>query len=227
MQNGDISPEYPHGVFHQDTRILSLWRLTINGQPLEPLSAWTPSPYQGIYIGRAVRADGRADSPLTVERTREVGAGILETITIRNYAPEPAACDVLLSVDADFADLFEVKDGRFRRHWKQERHLKDCAVHVVAVWEDVRKGVFVNAPGSDAKSEGLHFPVMIPAHGEWGVRVTVVPDVHEGSPPPVPHPDPDTVSLRDRRQQLWAELGAWMIRLLVHAESSRWFMPVG
>lgn len=86
LQNGDIFPHHPHGVFHQDTRILSRWGLTINGQPMEPLGAWTPAPYQGIYIGRAVDADGRADSPLTVQRKREVGAGIRETITIHNYA---------------------------------------------------------------------------------------------------------------------------------------------
>src|SRR3954468_602089 len=76
LQNGDIFPHHPHGVFHQDTRILSRWSLTVNGQPVEPLGAWTSSPYQGTYMGRAVRADGRADSPLAVERKREVGDGI-------------------------------------------------------------------------------------------------------------------------------------------------------
>ena len=70
LQNGDIFPHHPHGVFHEDTRILSRWSLTVNGQPVEPLGAWTPAPYQGMYVGRAVRTDGRADSPLTVERRR-------------------------------------------------------------------------------------------------------------------------------------------------------------
>lgn len=69
LQNGDIFPHHPHGVFHQDTRILSRWNPTINGQPLEPLGAWTSSLHQGTYVGRDSRADGRADSPLTVERT--------------------------------------------------------------------------------------------------------------------------------------------------------------
>ena len=41
LPNGDIHPEYPHGVFFQDTRILSRWSLTVNGQPLEPLAAET------------------------------------------------------------------------------------------------------------------------------------------------------------------------------------------
>jgi hypothetical protein len=31
--NGDIHPEHPHGVFHEDTRILSRWNLSVNGLP--------------------------------------------------------------------------------------------------------------------------------------------------------------------------------------------------
>jgi glycogen debranching enzyme len=204
LQNGDIFPHHPHGVFHQDTRILSRWNLTVNGQPLEPLGAWTPSPYQGTYVGRAVGADGRADSPLTVERTREVGAGILETITIHNYALQPAPCDVALSVDADFADLFEVKDGRFHRQWEQTRRSEDGALHIGAVWQGVRKGVLVRAPGCHTSTEGLLFRTVIPAHGEWSVRATVVPASADADVAASPlHTSPDTVSPQDRRQQAW------------------------
>ncbi len=42
----------PQGVFVQDTRILSNWGLTINGQSLEPLSAETKEPYRALFIGR-------------------------------------------------------------------------------------------------------------------------------------------------------------------------------
>lgn len=46
--NGDIHPEYPHGVFFQDTRIVSRWNLTVNGQSLEPLAAETKEPYRAL-----------------------------------------------------------------------------------------------------------------------------------------------------------------------------------
>ena len=35
----DIHAEHPHGLFVRDTRILSGWNLSINGEPLEPLAA--------------------------------------------------------------------------------------------------------------------------------------------------------------------------------------------
>ncbi len=203
MQNGDISPQHPHGVFFQDTRILSRWYLTVNGAPLEPLGAWTPTPYQGVYVGRAVGADGRADSPLTVERVRELGAGIVEKITIHNYALLPAACDVVLSIEADFADLFEVKDGRFQRQWEQARRSGDGEVHVEAIWQGVKKSVSVRAPGSTATGEGLRFATNVPAHGQRSVRVTVAPDLTEPERERLMDAAPDAVSVQDRRQQAW------------------------
>src|SRR4029453_3766721 len=90
--NGDIHPESPHGVFFEDTRILSRWNLTVNGQALEPLAAKTKEPYRAVFVGRVPRTDGYADSPLIVERVREVGAGILEQITVRNYSTAPTEC---------------------------------------------------------------------------------------------------------------------------------------
>jgi hypothetical protein len=110
--NGDIHPEYPHGVFYEDTRILSGWSLTVNGGPLGPLMVKTREPYRALFAGRVRRPDGHADNPLVVERLREVSAGILEHITVRNYSPAPADCVVSLTVEADFADLFEVKEAR-------------------------------------------------------------------------------------------------------------------
>lgn len=61
--NGDIQPQFPHGVFVEDTRILSSWRVLINGAPLEPLGAKTKEPYRALFIGRVPRPDGYADSP--------------------------------------------------------------------------------------------------------------------------------------------------------------------
>ncbi|MDR6507683.1 glycogen debranching enzyme [Arthrobacter oryzae] len=119
LPNGDVQPELPHGVFFQDTRILSRWNLTVNGQLLEPLAAETKEPYRALFTGRVARSDGCADSQLLVERLREVGVGITEEITVRNYSLDPVECVVSLSVEADFADLFEVKEARILRHWDE------------------------------------------------------------------------------------------------------------
>jgi glycogen debranching enzyme len=204
LQNGDVLPGRPHGVFHQDTRILSRWCLTVNGHALEPLAAWTPSPYLGTYIGRAVLAHGRADSPLTVERKRELGNGILEDITIHNYALDSAICEVVLSVDADFADLFEVKDARFHRQWERARLAEAGALRIEGSWQGLRKAMVVLAPGGEPTPEGLLFRTVIPAHGEWSVRATAAPVVNEAEPvPTLLQSLPHSVSPQAKRQQAW------------------------
>ena len=208
LQNGDIFPYHPHGVFYQDTRILSRWSLTMNGQPLEPLGAWTPSPYQGTYIGRAARADGRSDSPLTVVRKRELGAGIAEDITIHNYGLQPASCEIGLAVDADFADLFEVKDGRFHRLWDQSRRAKAGSVTIEAAWQETRKGIVVRVHDSEVTAEGLVLRLVVPAHGKRAIRATVLllsaeTEVDAGIPTVAL--SAAMISAQERRQKAWDE----------------------
>ncbi|MDQ0075602.1 amylo-alpha-1,6-glucosidase [Arthrobacter oryzae] len=202
--NGDIHPEHPHGAFHQDTRILSRWNLAINGQPLEPLTASTKEPYRALFIGRVPRSDGYADSPLIVERLREVGAGILEEITIRNYSSDAAECVITLDVESDFADLFEVKEARIQRLWEEARHPDGDSLTITAVWEDVRKGVVVSAGGADVTPDAITYRAVVPPHGHWSTLLTVVPTVDgTGRVAPFVRPAGGEISPSDRRRQEW------------------------
>ncbi|MCX2749820.1 amylo-alpha-1,6-glucosidase [Arthrobacter sp. MI7-26] len=203
LPNGDIYPEHPHGLFFEDTRILSRWSLTINGQPLEPLAAETKEPYRALFAGRVPRSDGYADSPLIVERLREVGAGIQEQITVRNYSLEPAECVVSLSVGSDFADLFEVKEARIQRRWDETRRADGDSLTICGAWQDVRKGMVVRAPGAEIGPESLTYRVSVGAHGHWSTVLTVVPSVEGASPEAFVHADGDDLSPRDRRRHEW------------------------
>ena len=204
LANGDIHPEHPHGVFVLDTRILSGWRLTINGQPLEPLAAETKEPYRALFAARAPRLDGYADSPLIVERLREVGAGIQEQITVRNYSLKPAECVISLRIEADFADLFEVKEARIQRRWEETRQLDSDTLTIRAFWQEVRKDVVIQAPGADISPEGLTYQVSVPPHGQWSTVLTVAPGV-EGTSPEASfgRSEGDRLSPRDRRHSEW------------------------
>ena len=207
LANGDIHPEHPHGVFHEDTRILSRWNLTINGQSIEPLTATTKEPYRALFIGRVPRSDGYADSPLIVERMREVGAGILEELTVRNYSSDEAECLVHLSVECDFADLFEVKEARVQRHWEESRQPDDDSLTIRAVWQGVRKAVVVKASGADVDPEALTYRAVIPPHGHWSTLVSVLPSV-DGTTPAASFirvPGRGGVSASDRKRQQWVD----------------------
>ena len=205
LPNGDIQPELPHGVFFQDTRILSRWSLTVNGQVLEPLAAETKEPYRALFAGRVARSDGYADSPLLVERLREVGVGITEEITVWNHSLDPVECVVSLSVEADFADLFEVKEARIQRHWDETRQPDAGVLTIRAAWQDARKGIVVSAGGADDVGMGsLTYRTVVPPHGHWSTTLSVMPTVDgTGTAAPIVHPAPGDISPRDRRRMEW------------------------
>jgi glycogen debranching enzyme len=205
LQNGDMQPEHPHGVFYLDTRILSGWSLTINGQSLEPLAAETKEPYRALLAGRVPRLDGYADSPLIVERLREVGAGIQEQVTIRNYSVEAAECLIELRVEADFADLFEVKEARIQRRWAETRNVDGDTLAIRGVWQDIRKGILVQAPGAEVTQDALTYRVSVAPHGQWSTVLTAVPSNEATSPPPPSfvHFEGEELSPRDLRRREW------------------------
>lgn len=202
--NGDILPDLPHGVFYEDMRILSCWRLSVDGQPLEPLAAETQEPYRALFAGRVPRWDGFADSPLIVERLREVGSGISEHITVRNYSSYSVECVVALTVASDFADLFEVKEARVQRHWHEIREVDRTSLAIRGTWRDVSKGVVIIADATATiTSEAIDYRATIPPHGYWTTVLNVVPDNGGTAPSSLPPPDAVASSPRDRRRQEW------------------------
>ena len=202
--NGDIYPEYPHGVFFEDTRILSRWNLIVNGGPLEPLAAKSKEPYRALFVGRVSRSDGYADSPLIVERVREVGAGIMEPIFVRNYSTGPSECVVSIRVEADFADLFEVKEARIQRRWEESREAEGDRLVIRASWQEIRKSVVVSASGAEITSQALTYRTVVPPHGQWSAILSVAPTLDgAGRVPPIVHSSEDQLSPRDLRRQEW------------------------
>lgn len=175
--NGDIEADRPHGVFFRDTRIISTWNLSINDAPVEPLSAMTPQPYRAVFVGRAAHTPGRADTPLLVERERRVGNGLREDITLRNYSREVVECTVDFTVEADFADVFEVKDARPRSKRDQSSWQGAGRLIVESTWKSERRGVSVLAPESEISNNHLTYRVSIPAHGQWSQSLNVTPTI--------------------------------------------------
>jgi glycogen debranching enzyme len=111
-QSGDMVADAAQGLFVLDTRVLSQFQLRVNGAPLQTLAVESREPYACTFVMLAHPAPGQADSDVSVLRRRHVGKGLRETLAITNYGLEAVPVTVELRVDADFADLFAVKEGR-------------------------------------------------------------------------------------------------------------------
>lgn len=187
--NGDIEPGHAQGLFHGDTRFLSTWRLRVNDASLQSLASALRTPFSATFLARVRH---QLDSTMLVKRDRFVGHGMREDLVLANVASEPAACAIVLEVDADFADIFEVKEDRVRprgEHVSEVRGSSLCFSHTHRASR--RRLEIVVPPGSVLTPRHVVLDVVVPPKGEWRasfeVRLElegepVEPDYHLGEP---------------------------------------------
>ncbi|MEU4776624.1 glycogen debranching N-terminal domain-containing protein [Micromonospora sp. NPDC023633] len=111
-ETGDIeaTPSEPTGFFSLDTRFLSTWVLTVNGDRLTPLSYDDLQYYEARFFLVPGMATHYIDAKLSIIRERAVGGSFRETLTILNHDEKPVDLEIRMEAASDFADLFQVKD---------------------------------------------------------------------------------------------------------------------
>jgi glycogen debranching enzyme len=173
---GDVHRDRPHGLFVADTRILSCWRLAVDGHPVENLSTSEDpgEPFHATFIGRTSPREWVADSTMLVLRSRFVGEGMREDVVLRNLGPEPVGVTVTLAADADFADLFAVKEGRAHTpHGVGVDIGATSLTFTLAGAEDTRSAV-ITATGSPLVTAGrFTFRTVVPARSQWSTCFAV------------------------------------------------------
>jgi glycogen debranching enzyme len=176
---GDMEPELPHGLFVLDTRVLSRWELRVNGHPLEPLTVDVVEPFAATFVGRAPPSPGRADGHLVGFRQRHIGTGMRERLILTNHSLEPTPIRVDLACEVDFADLFEVKEGRVAArgdHWLEVRPGRLHFGH--RTWEVSKDVSIVASVVPHTEAGGLTWEAVLAPGETWEVclEVTVALD---------------------------------------------------
>jgi glycogen debranching enzyme len=183
--NGDVDagPGEPHGLFHRDTRHLSRWLLTVDGKPLDALSTDdTKSFLAGFFLVPGTGSE-YTDATLSVIRRRVVGDGFFEEVTVLNHSGKRIRPEIALAVDADFADLFQVKDATIERPGKSFSRVEDGLLvlgyerggYIRETW------VRPHSESADLHREQIVFRPAIEAQGSWSTWIEVVTAV-DGTP---------------------------------------------
>lgn len=181
-RRGDIAgtPTSPHGFFAFDTRFLSLWRITLDGQSPAVLSTDEQRYYCAQFFLAPSTGTTYIDSPISFVRRRWIEDSMWEEIGIFNHTPEPRSVQLRIDLDADFADLFEVKDalqkkgnlydsvdgnsivlGYLRENYRRETHIFFQQLDQEMTAEVTSKGITVG--------------IDLPERGHWRARFRVEP----------------------------------------------------
>ena len=173
---GDIEASLtdPTGLFSFDTRFLSKWVLTVNGERLNPLSTDDLQYFETRFFLVPGTGTVYVDSKLSVIRRRAVGNGFHEELTILNHDEKPVDLTVRVDAGCDFADLFEVKDALEKKGTYSAR-VEDGSLRL-----GYKRGTYERATEISSTAparvdkNGLTFKVKLEPHGEWRTDLDVV-----------------------------------------------------
>src|SRR5687768_16687644 len=167
---------FPEGLFCRGTRFVSEMELRVNGQVPEPLAATTTDPFSAAFVLRDHPMRGRADSHIVVFRNRYVGRGMREDITVRNFGEEPAFCAIDLSLGCDFADLFEVKEGRVEATGEQRLEVDRARMTFTYRRRLVRRASYIDfSTPPKIRGNVASYELIIPARGQWSTCLQLTP----------------------------------------------------
>jgi glycogen debranching enzyme len=173
-RSGDIVPDFPHGLFVFDTRVLSRCELRVNGHRLEPVAVDVSGPFGAVFVGRSTPGEGRADADVIVFRYRHVGQGMRERIVVSNHGLARAPVSLELSCGVDFADLFEVKESRVERRGEHRVGHVGSQLRFEHHTEGVTRQVTLAATDQAEIDDGvLRWRHDLPAGATWEVCVGV------------------------------------------------------
>jgi glycogen debranching enzyme len=176
--SGDISagPTDPTGLFSFDTRFLSSWQLTVDGQKLHPLSVDDLQYFESRFFLVPGTGTIYEDAKLSVIRQRDiVSGGFHESLRVLNHDENTVNLTVRIDAAADFADLFEVKDALTKRgkyFTKVERNKLTLGYERETYH---RETVISSSAPCVADEGGLTYTVRIRSHEEWHTDLRVAP----------------------------------------------------
>jgi glycogen debranching enzyme len=174
---GDIEASLtdPTGLFSFDTRFLSRWILTVNGEGLNPLSVDDLQYFETRFFLVPGTGTVYVDAKLSVIRRRAVGDGFHEELTILNHDDDAVDLTVRIEVGSDFADLFEVKDA-LKKKGSYSARVGKGRLLLGYERDTFQRATAISASApAQIDEHGLTFTAHIEPGGEWTTDLDVVP----------------------------------------------------
>jgi glycogen debranching enzyme len=206
---GDIeaSATDPTGLFSFDTRFLSKWVLTINGERLSALSTDDLNYFETRFFLVPGTGTVYVDAKLSVIRQRAVAEGFTEELTILNHDEQPVDLTIRIEAGSDFADLFEVKDA-LEKKGRYDSRVEPGRLFLTYARGTYERGTAIasTAP-AQVDENGLTFTARIEPGGTWNTQLQVVTTLLASG---LPRKLPRAGSNGGRRTTMETDLRHWL-----------------
>ncbi len=207
-----------HGFFSDDTRFVSRWVLAVDATPLQLLGLDQDAHFAArFFLAPGVGPDEAA--PWSIMRRRLVDHVWMEEVTVTNHRHEVSVLRLVLELDADFADLFEVKDGVVATRTVAFEHDDRTLVLAYERGDFQRSIAIASSRAGGITRQGFAFVLHLAPGEQWSATFTATP--HAAQPG-------TTFSTRECRGGLdelsaskTAEHAAWLARApVLHTEDA-------
>jgi glycogen debranching enzyme len=173
---GDVEPSSTStaGLYSFDTRFLSTWVLSVNGERLTPLAVDDLQYFEARFFLVPTNDGSRTDSELSIVRERSVAGGFDERLTILNYGDRPAALSVRLDADSDFADVFEIKGMSMDRPGRRYKKVEEQRLRLGYERHTFHRETTISTSfPAHIDEHGLTFFVNIEPRGRWTTDLAI------------------------------------------------------
>jgi glycogen debranching enzyme len=182
---GDVQSTlgHPNGLFYRDMRHLSRWQLRLNGRRLSAMSAKTLEYDEAVFFLVEPTGTVYRNPAMSLIRRREVAEGMREHLELHNHGLRRTDVEISILFDADFADLFEVKD-ELAKTGDLYRQLEHHGMTLGYVREDFRRETYIHARGAYFTEQSLTFRVALEPRESWTATIVVTVGTARDAPRP-------------------------------------------
>ena len=167
--SGDIEPWHsvPTGFFSFDTRFLSLWRLSVNGERLSALAIDELQYFEVRFFLVPGAPTHYVDAKMSVIRERSVAASFEERLTVLNHDGQPAEFTIRVEADSDFIPLLGVSQPR-EPMGRAYKRVEDGCLRLGYEREKFRRETVISTTEpAQIDEHGLTYDIRIGPHGKW------------------------------------------------------------
>ena len=195
----DVNLDQPEGLFHGDMRHLSRWGLRLNGRPLEALAAESIDSDHAVMFLQEPTGTVYANATISIVRRRQIDDVVRERVELTNHDSQPVRLVLTLTFDADFADIFEVKDKLGK---VGDLYRLVCADHVVLGYRrgDFGRATRISAGDAFYTAESVDFRISLDAGESWSRDIEV--SLSESGGPRIGRHAPEATRRKDLAEWL-------------------------